>query len=91
MKDYKITYVGDEDLKDFHHIGVECDGSYYSVIFGEYVNGYFCSIPNWNVGCDLSFNPHDVNYNEEKLAYIVSKRAAKAIANAITDYVKAKQ
>lgn len=49
MADYKISYIGDSQVGNVHHIGISHDGNYYSVIFGEYANGGFFSIPNWNV------------------------------------------
>lgn len=84
---YKINYVGDNEIKEVHHIGLSCDGNYYSVIFGKYVNGAFCSIPNWGIGCELSFDFKDTLWNEESL-YAVLKRkpASKAIASAIAEF-----
>ena len=41
MADYKISYIGDNKVKNMHHIGVDFNGNYYSVIFGKYVNGGF--------------------------------------------------
>ena len=50
MADYRISYIGDNNVGNVHHIGVDFNGNYYSVIFGKYVNGGFFSIPNWNCG-----------------------------------------
>ena len=88
MENYKISYNGDTQIKNIHHIGVEYNGNYYSVIFGEYVNGGFFSIPNWNCGGELaSFT--DVFWNTEYIQRsLKSKMAAKAIAKAIADYTK---
>lgn len=52
--DYQISYIGDESIREVHHIGIDYNGNYYSVIFGKYINGGFCSIPNFGVGCELS-------------------------------------
>ena len=41
MADYKISYIGDSKVENVHHIGVDFNGNYYSVIFGRYVNGGF--------------------------------------------------
>lgn len=46
MTNYKISYIGDSQVGNVHHIGISHDGNYYSVIFGEYANGGFFSIPN---------------------------------------------
>lgn len=53
-KKYSIDYVGDTRISNVHHLGIEYNGNYYSVIFGEYVNGGFFSIPNWNCGGELA-------------------------------------
>ena len=84
MESYKISYNGDTQIKNIHHIGVDYNGNYYSVIFGEYVNGGFFSIPNWNCGGELAgfWNTESIQKS------LKSKRAAKAIAKAISDYVK---
>lgn len=87
MTDYKITYIGDNSIKNVHHIGIEYDGNYYSVIFGEYVNGGFCSIPNWEVGCELSCLD-DVFWNETSIGKALkNKRAGKVIARAIVEFI----
>lgn len=85
---YKINHIGDACIRDMHHIGVDHGGNYYSVIFGRYENGGFCSIPNWGVGCELaSFD--DVFWNAESLSRTLKpKSAAEAIANAIADYAE---
>lgn len=88
MENYKIGYNGDAYVENIHYIGVEYNGNYYSVIFGEYVNGGFFSIPNWNCGGELAeFN--DVSWNTESIQRsLKSKMAAKAIAKAIADYTR---
>ncbi len=84
--EYEISYIGDSDIKEVHHIGVNYNGNYYSVIFGRYVNGGFCSIPNFGVGCELS-NFSDTFWNAESLARVLkSKREAKFIALAIAEF-----
>ena len=35
MKKYTISYVGDTNIFNIHHLGLEYNGNYYSVIFGE--------------------------------------------------------
>lgn len=84
-KQYKITYVGDLSLNNIHHIGLEYNGSYYSVIFGEYINGGFFSIPNWNVGGELA-DLDDVFWNAESIeSALKNKNVAKVIAEMIAD------
>lgn len=88
MSEYKITYCGDKYIEQMHHIGIEYNGNYYSVIFGQYVNGGFFSIPSWNVGGELgAFD--DVFWNTESIGRVLkSKKAAKQIALAIAEFSK---
>lgn len=87
-KNYEITYFGDKEISNVHHIGVETNGNYYSVIFGEYVNGGFFSIPNWNTGGELA-DLSDVFWNTESIGRALDNNAiGKVIAEAIVDYVK---
>ena len=86
--EYKISYIGDSNVNNVHHIGVDYNGKYYSVIFGRYVNGGFFSIPNMGVGGELS-KFGDIFWNEESLCRTLkSKRVAKVIAQAIAEYRK---
>lgn len=88
MSDYRISYIGDNSVGNVHHIGVDYNGNYYSVIFGRYVNGGFFSIPNWNVGGELG-QFSDTFWNEESLSRVLkSKKAAKAIALAIAEFTE---
>ena len=86
IMDYKISYIGDDSINNIHHIGIDYNGNYYSVIFGRYINGGFCSIPNFGVGCELS-NFSDTFWNTESLSRVLkSKRTAKVIAMAIAEF-----
>ena len=88
MADYKISYIGDNNVENVHHIGIDFNGNYYSVIFGKYVNGGFFSIPNWNVGGELA-NFDDVFWNVESIRRsLKSKKAAKIIAMAIAEFAE---
>lgn len=88
MTDYEISYIGDLSVKNVHHIGVNHDGNYYNVIFGEYINGGFFSIPNWNCGGELA-QFGDTFWNEESIyKTLKKKKAAKAIATAIAKYME---
>lgn len=85
---YAISYIGDSGIRNVHHIGINYDGNYYSVIFGRYINGGFFSIPNWNCGGELA-NFTDIFWNTESIyKSLKRKNAAKIIAQAIADYVK---
>ena len=84
--EYKISYIGDDSIKNVHHIGIDYNENYYSVIFGRYVNGGFFSIPNWGVGGELGYF-NDTCWNEESLSRVLkSKRAAKVIVMAIAEF-----
>ena len=86
--DYEISYIGDNSIDNVHHIGVNFNGNYYSVIFGRYVNGGFFSIPNWNAGGELGYFS-DVFWNTESIGRAIkSKKAAKAIAMAIAEFAE---
>lgn len=86
MMHYEINYIGDDQVGNIHHIGISHDGSYYSVIFGEYTNGGFFSIPNWNVGGELA-QFSDKFWNEESIyRSLKRKKASKVIALAIAEY-----
>lgn len=86
MADYKISYIGDNNVGNVHHIGVDFNGNYYSVIFGKYVNGGFFSIPNWNCGGELA-TFDDAFCNAESIGRsLKSKKSGKAIAKAIANF-----
>lgn len=88
MSDYRITCIYDDSISDLHHIGVEFNGNYYSVIFGRYINGGFFSIPNWNVGGELS-QFSDLFWNTGSIGKVLkNKNAAKAIAMAISEFTE---
>ena len=72
MSDFKISYIGDNNVGNVHHIGIDYNGNYYSVIFGRYVNGGFFSIPNWNCGGELS-TFDDVFWNAESIGRSLKK------------------
>ena len=42
MADYRISYIGDNSVGNVHHIGVDYNGNYYSVIFGRYILQMLC-------------------------------------------------
>lgn len=58
-------------------------GSNYLVIYGKHINGYYCCIPNWQKGCEMS-EPTDTYYNYNQLCSAgINERAAKEIAKMI--------
>lgn len=88
MADYRISYVGDGNLSDIHHIGIDYNGNYYSVIFGRYVNGGVFSIPNWNCGGELS-TFDDVFWNTESISKAIkSKKVGKVIVETIAEFIE---
>ena len=87
MSDYKISFNGDKYVSEVHPIGVDYDGNYYSVIFGKYANGGFCSIPNWEAGCELA-DFGDVFWNFGSIGRALKKtKAARTISQAIAEYI----
>ncbi|MBQ9713703.1 MAG: hypothetical protein IJV83_00080 [Clostridia bacterium] len=64
-------------------ISADVRGDSYLVIYGKHVNGYFCCIPNWGIGCEMA-EPSDIFYNTEKLLFAkCPKYSAKDIATYI--------
>ena len=43
-------------------ISVDFNGSNYLLIYGSHVNGCFCCIPNWGIGCEMA-DPYDPFFN----------------------------
>lgn len=69
-------------------ISVDVDGLNYLVIYGSHINGGWCCVPNWGIGCEMS-DASDTFYNMEALIHVgLSSAAAKAIAAAIAESVK---
>ena len=63
---------------------INANGYNYLVIYGKHINGYFCAIPNWKVGCEMA-EPSDTYYNSEKLISAgIEKTSAKEIATQIS-------
>lgn len=86
--EYEIANIWDDSINNIHHITVEYNGNSYSVIFGRYINGGFFSIPNWGVGGELG-QFSDIFWNTESLSRVLkSKKAAKAIAMAIAEFIE---
>ena len=79
--DYKISkrYKASVQFES----SVDCDDNNYLVIYGKHINGGWCCIPNWGIGCEMS-DPDDTFYNYENLVRRgIEAPHAKAIANAI--------
>ena len=81
MVEIKVT--NRYDIANVKSINVNWNGNYYHVIYGEHENGGFFSIPNWNAGGELA-TFDDIFWNTESISKsLKSKKAAKAIAQAI--------
>lgn len=64
---------------------IDTNGNNYLVIYGKHINGYFCCIPNWKVGCEMA-EPSDTYYNFNKLVEAgIQEAAAKEIAKDISE------
>lgn len=58
-------------------------GVTYLIIYGEHINGYFCSVPGRKWGCEMA-DPEEVAYNRDKLIDCgASEKVAHALAEAI--------
>ena len=73
---------------NIHHepyeINICANGYDFHVIFGNWKNGHFLSIPNWGVGCDLA-PCKDRFWNTESISKskLISYEDACAVANAL--------
>lgn len=89
MADYKITFCGDKSIGEMHHVGIEYNGNYYSVIFGKYINGGFFAMPVWNACGELgTFD--DVLSSGQALLTAGGAYTASKVATAFKEY-KVKQ
>lgn len=88
---YSIEGNFTNSISNVNHIGLSIRGYYYSVIFGENINGGFYVIPNWNCGGELA-ELTDTLWNTESInKSLKSKKISKEIAQAICDYTKNKE
>lgn len=70
---------------------IDTNGYNYLVIYGKHINGYFCCIPNWNLGCEMA-EPGDVSYNAERLIGAgITDSAAKALAKEILTTIQRRE
>ncbi len=92
MVQYKIKEQYATSTK--FEISVDANGWNFLVIYGKHISGYFCCIPNWNVGCEMA-EPSDVFYNRQQLrktAMLLDdnqkeiEAAAEPIAQAIKEF-----
>ncbi|MBD5585529.1 MAG: hypothetical protein HDQ88_10635 [Clostridia bacterium] len=75
QKQYKATAL--------FEVSFNANGSNFLVVYGQHINGYYCCIPNWKIGCEMA-EPADTFYNYEKLCGAgLNKNDAKAIAEMI--------
>lgn len=74
------------DVSQTREVGIDWNGHNFLVIYGEHVNGWFISIPNWEI-CVEASDPTDIFYNTEKLAKAFrGADVGKAIAEAIKEH-----
>jgi len=86
---YKIMDTYEAEV--FFEIAVEADNYNFLVLYGQHINGGWCCIPNWGIGCEMG-SPSDTFHNTKKLLQLgLSETAAKGIAAAIRQrYLKDK-
>ena len=85
MTQYEIENIFKAEC--ISEISVAVNGYSYLVIFGTHVNGGFCCIPAWGVGCELSSHDHfcDIYYNSERIGKALkNKTVGRCIAEAIS-------
>ena len=91
MSNRKTKNVSRETNKFYSLENIKKTGATYNVIFGEYANGGFFSIPNWNCGGELA-NFWDKYWNENSIYKALKrKKASKIIALAIAEYMENKE
>ncbi|MFQ6860125.1 MAG: DUF6618 family protein [Beduini sp.] len=56
-----------ETLKAPLYISTNYAGFNFQIIYGEYISGSYCCIPNWGVSADLSEYSWATFYNAERL------------------------
>ncbi len=84
--EYRIS--GHYQAQALCEISLDTNGCNYLVIYGSHINGGWCVIPNWNIGCEMG-TPSDTFFNAESLVRAgLSERPAKAIAAAIADTLR---
>ncbi len=66
--DWQLMFYCTESGSRLAELEVNGRFSYFYVIIGEYYYGHFLAIPNWQVGCELSFKLTDTFWNYEKLS-----------------------
>ncbi len=67
-------------------ISVSDGNNSYLVIYGKHINGYYCCIPNWKIGCEMA-EPNDIYYNKNLLFRAgLEMEAAEGVANIIAEY-----
>ena len=67
---------------------IVANGCSYLVMYGKHVNGYFCCIPNFGYGCEMS-DPNDTAWNYNSLIKTgIDKTAAKHIVGEIKNIMK---
>lgn len=69
---------------------INWNGYTFFVLFGKYFNGWFVSIPNWNVSGEIA-DPEDIDYNSKVLSSALSNEyMGTALAESISEYWKGK-
>lgn len=54
------------EAKILFETNINANGYSHLVIYGKHINGYFCCIPDWNVGCEM-VEPNDTQWNYQSL------------------------
>lgn len=87
--DYQIEQTGKASV--IFEASIAIDGKGFLLIYGEGLSGYWCSIPNWDIGGKMS-SPDDLYFNKQQLeSYGLESTSAKGLAEAIRVLAKGHQ
>lgn len=81
----KAEIAGSFEVEETYEASIDWKGNNYLVLYGRHINGWFIAIPNHQISTEASA-PSDTFYNMERLAHVMSKNAAKAIAEALCEH-----
>ncbi len=81
--DFKIEHM--YKATTLFEYSVAVDGSAYLIIYGKHINGHYCCIPNWDIGCEMG-SPGQVDYNTDRLNGVgIAEPIAYQIAKSILE------
>ena len=67
-------------------LAVYADGLAFWLIVGDYVNGHFLCIPEWDVGCALSCSLTDTQWNYGRISRSMKPCDAMSVTEGLADF-----